>query len=48
MKKVATTKSKNLRFEKESKALKKNLEKRKQQETELKKLKEQNSSSDAK
>lgn len=33
-------KSQNIRFEKESKALKKNLQKRKKQEEELKKLKE--------
>ncbi len=36
MKKVVTSESKNIRFEKESKALKKNLEKRKKQEEELK------------
>ena len=37
----APKKSQNVRFEKESKALKKNLQKRKKQEEELKKLKEQ-------
>lgn len=36
MKKVTVKESKNIRFEKEAKALKKNLEKRKKQEAELK------------
>ena len=36
MKKIVTSESKNIRFEKEAKALKKNLEKRKKQEEELK------------
>ncbi len=36
MKKVVVSESKNTRFEKEAKALKKNLEKRKKQEEELK------------
>ncbi len=36
MKKVTVKESKNIRFEKEAKALKKNLEKRKRQEEELK------------
>ncbi len=36
MKKVTIKESKNIRFEKEAKALKKNLEKRKKQEAELK------------
>lgn len=37
-------KRENLRFEKEAKALKKNLQKRKKQEVELKKIKESKSS----
>lgn len=36
MKKAVVSESKNARFEKEAKALKKNLEKRKKQEEELK------------
>ena len=40
-----STESRNIRFEKESKALKKNLEKRKKQESELAKLKSESVSS---
>lgn len=43
--KKSSTESKNIRFEKESKALKKNLEKRKKQEAELAKLKSKSVSS---
>lgn len=43
--KKTTAVSKNIRFEKESKALKKNLEKRKKQESELAKLKSKSVSS---